>query len=57
MIAAIPLLPLYPLVVRMGRTLPLPYIIVYCACLCAYRLNRLKDAQEFFQYMGFALVS
>jgi len=47
MIAALPLLPLYPLVVRMGRTLPLPYITVYHACLCAYKLNRLKDVQKF----------
>jgi hypothetical protein len=55
--AAIPLLPLYPLVVRMGRTLPLPYITVYHTFLCACRLNRLKDAQKFFQYTGFSLVS
>jgi len=57
MIAAISLLPLYPLVVRMGRTLPLLYITLYRACLCAHKLNRLKDAQKFFQYMGFSLVS
>jgi hypothetical protein len=57
MIAATPLLPLYPLAVRIGRTLPLPYITVYHACLCAYKLYRLKVAQKFFQYMGFSLVS
>jgi len=55
MTAAIPLLSLYPLAVRMGRTLTLPYITVYHACSCAYKLNRLNGVQKF-RYMGFSLV-